>query len=154
MKILNNLFLVVVLGVTQLAVAVGYTNINSRAQFDKALKSSTPSVFMFSTPTCSPCQATKPHFSEAAGRWHNIKFYVVDLSKASLKPLIDKFNIGGVPTIVYTHHGKEVKRDRRGGMTRNEVFEAVKDFEKSINKPAKKVAKVDSKPKKTAKLKK
>lgn len=112
-----------------------YGIINTVEQFKNLIASSIPTVIKFSAPWCGPCKHMEPAYDTIANQYSpNVKFYEVNTSSAQLQPLVKQYNIQGLPTIAYFHQGKEVMRDRKGALTKQELNSSVKQFLNKVGK--------------------
>ncbi len=67
---------------------------------------------------CPPCKALAPIFEKVAKRNKKVGFFKVDVDANS--SLANKFEIRGIPTIIFFADGKEV--DRLVGLVSEEVL--------------------------------
>lgn len=106
-----------------------YGIINTIAQFNKLIASTVPTVIKFSAPWCGPCRHMEPAYDSVAKQYGpEVKFYEVNTSSAELQPLVKKYNIQGLPTIAYFHQNREIMRDRKGALTKQELNSSVQQF--------------------------
>lgn len=80
----------------------------TQADFDKVLAAAmTPVVVDFYAPWCGPCKVLAPRIDEAAEQFDGkLKFIKVNIDEAS--GLVSRFNISGVPTVMFFDKGKPV----------------------------------------------
>ncbi len=103
----------------------GLIPITSVDQYNELYNSDKPMITMFSASWCGPCKATKPRFSAAANANSDITFAYVDTDNKALSSITK--SIRGIPTFVYSHKGKNIKRES-GGMKRSEINKRVSEL--------------------------
>jgi thioredoxin 2 len=108
-----------------------YTELTTMGQYKTAFNSNEPTIIMYSSPSCSPCKAMKPHFNALSAKYPQVRFYVIDTANASFKGLTKQLSISGLPTTIMSKGGKEVKRER-GGMSKVELDRSIGQFLKSL----------------------
>jgi len=66
-------------------------------------------VYIFSAKWCEPCKDLEPIINEAKRRFGNrIEFVTVDVDDPSNEPLVEKFNVSPIPTIVFVRPNGQV----------------------------------------------
>ncbi len=87
---------------------------------EEALKSETPVLVDFWSPSCPHCLRLGPDFDEAAeGAEGRVKFAKVSVQDA--RPLFAQHLVNAVPTLVLFRDGKEVAR-QEGARTPDEIL--------------------------------
>ena len=78
----------------------------TEGQFDaEVIQSPSPVVADFYAPWCGPCKRLSPMLDELAGTLTNkIKFVKINVDEAPR--LAQRFNIQGIPTLLFFKHGK------------------------------------------------
>jgi thioredoxin 1 len=96
--------------------------------FEKNVEKATkPVVVKFSANWCGACKDIAQTYEELAKQKTDLAFCVVDIDAA--KDLAQKFNINGVPTIVFFKDGKEVDPAKRhvGAASKEHLEKAIND---------------------------
>jgi thioredoxin 2 len=89
--------------------------LNSVARFDRhATHGDIPLLVDFWAVWCGPCRAMAPIFEQAAillePDWRLVK-----VDSDAVQPLLQRFSIQSIPTLMIVHHGREIGR-RSGAM--------------------------------------
>ena len=113
-------------------------HITSEQDYQRHYASDKPMVTMYSSKTCGPCDQMKPHFYAAAEATTDVTFAVVDTAAKGLGKVLS--GIQSVPTLIFSHKGKRVKREV-GGMSREQLNTSINTF-RSTTYPSKKPVKV------------
>lgn len=81
---------------------------------------SAPSAMVdFWHPMCDHCQDFKPTFEEIATEYHD-SVLVVGAQVDQCKKWADKYDVDGLPTIIFFKEGQEVYRNE-GGLSKDEL---------------------------------
>ncbi len=76
---------------------------------DKVLKSDIPVMVDFWAPWCGPCRAVAPILDELAGEYEG-KVLIAKVNTDEHSQQAMKYNVQGIPTLIFFHDGKEVDR--------------------------------------------
>jgi len=104
------------------------TTIANNEDFEKNVEKATkPVVVKFSANWCGACKEIAQAYEELAKQKTDLAFCVVDID--ANKDLAQKFNINGVPTIVFFKDGKEVDIAKRhvGAASKEHLEKAIND---------------------------
>ncbi|MFH1643945.1 MAG: thioredoxin family protein [bacterium] len=102
------------------------TKIETRAEFDEALKCKKPVVAKFSGSRCAASKAMNPIFAKSAGKYYeDVKFIDVDVDKAD--GVAEEFKIQGIPAFIYFKDGERVKKIE-GSMPQEELDLSIERF--------------------------
>jgi len=83
--------------------------ITDSKKFNEFLKTSqTPVIVDFSASWCGPCKILTPILEKMSDNIKNVSFVKIDVEKVS--DLSEKYNITGVPTLIFFKNELEVKR--------------------------------------------
>lgn len=102
--------------------------ITTNEAFEKdVLKSTKPVVVKFFATWCGACKEMAGAFDELAKQMVDYSFFAVDIDAA--KDLATKYNIKGVPTIVFFKDGNEVDAAKRhvGSASKEHLEKTIKD---------------------------
>jgi thioredoxin len=95
---------------------------------EDVLASDIPVVVDFFTPPCAPCKALLPVLERVAGKFPNIK--VVKINAWNNQNLCARFNIVGVPALLFFKKGQNVLRiDGFDAATEKRMEDALKKIE-------------------------
>ena len=101
------------------------TDVTTSGDFNaKVLQSSRPVVVKFFAVWCGACKSMKPVIDSIAGE-NSSSYDFIAVNVDAGKALADKYNITGLPTLVFFKDGKEVGR-RVGTGSKSEVVAAIK----------------------------
>ncbi len=121
--------------ITLSSINANVVNITSKEIFDRHYMSDKPMVTMYTSKGCMPCKRMKPLFYAAAEAITDITFAILEVKSRStfgfhpepteLEVLTKA--IRSVPTLIFSHKGKEVKREH-GLMNREQLNTSINTF--------------------------
>lgn len=85
----------------------------------KELADSSKAVIKFGASWCGPCRMIKPVLEKVASSVKGVDFYDIDVE--TLPEIASKFNVKGIPCIVFLNNNEEVHRIV--GMTTIQILE-------------------------------
>ena len=80
--------------------------INYLAEFEDVTNRDSITVVDFMSLWCIPCKTLAPKMEELASKYPNVKFYKVDVDRAS--DVATQENINAMPTIVFYKNGQRI----------------------------------------------
>lgn len=104
----------------------GISALTTRADFNKKMESSKPTVIMLSSPSCSACPMFEEALTPVMKMYPQVEYYTVNISEPQFKALIKELDIKGIPTTYFITKG--IKRDIRGSSNREEIENTVKEL--------------------------
>ena len=110
-------------------IAAGTNEIKSESMFNALLADNNGFIVIkFAADWCGACQAVKKTFEDIAENkdFSNVTFYTINID--TLPELTKKYNIIGVPTFIFIHNKKEIKRE--SGIKNSNTFE--KEFTNNL----------------------
>lgn len=100
--------------------------IESKTEFDQALKCNNPVVAKFSAIWCTACKAMDPVFEKSADKYsEDVKFIDVDVDKTG--DIAERFEIKGIPAFIYFKDGKRIKK-LEGSMPQQDLDKSIESF--------------------------
>ena len=84
-------------------------HVSSEAEFKEILKSEKPSLIDFYADWCGPCRILAPIIDELAEKYSG-KAVVAKVNVDKFKELSSKYNVSGIPCIIFFKNEKEVTR--------------------------------------------
>jgi len=82
------------------------TSLSSLSAVKKAIKSNPKVVLEFYATWCGACDAMKPEYSKLNKKTPGVRFYKVDVDKAT--EATDEYDVNAMPTFIYFKNGKKV----------------------------------------------
>lgn len=81
----------------------------TKSELEEALKDSGPKAFKFFGTWCGPCKKIKSGVAQAALKYKDtIKSYAIDIDNREFADFAKKYNITGLPTILFLPSGRTV----------------------------------------------
>ena len=81
----------------------------SAAALDRILASGHPTLVVFETSNCAPCQSLRPHLDDLAREFRN-RVLVVRVADAAQGWLAARYHLLFVPTLLFWRNGRELAR--------------------------------------------
>lgn len=81
----------------------------SAAALDRILASGQPTVVVFETPRCAPCQSLRPQLDDLAREFRN-RVLLVRVGDAAQGWLAARYHLVFTPTLVFWRNGRELAR--------------------------------------------
>lgn len=124
--------------------------LRTRADYVLHFEGNIPLITFYTGTHCGPCKRMRPAYESLAKDFTKIQFCVVDISNPAFKKNMQDLSIRSVPTLVFSHKGKVVRKEV-GGVSKTEMEQWIKDFGKQISTnpkqiPAKKTPPVTKTP--------
>ena len=102
--------------------AANIIEINSKAQFDEAVKSEKLTIVDFWAVWCGPCRVLKPLLHKIAGEHPEIQLLTVDVD--ANQELAGEYDINSIPAVFMFKNGQMVD-NFVGVMPENEILEKI-----------------------------
>lgn len=111
-----------------------YTEIKTMEEYEAACRAFVPTVIVYTSPTCSACDAMEPGLNQCAKTYRQAKFYVVNGQDKKFKAAAKEAKIQAYPTTHFLKAGAE-PRIERGSMGEQEFDGIAYEFVYGKRKP-------------------